>query len=90
MVDKKIWWWIIVISMAIIIIGAYYWKDDKNQCCTLLIDDPLVADGVYSYTYCKKDGKYFRSGVGGIGGVIPEQEITEQEYNSARGNGDCN
>lgn len=73
--------------MAVIIIGTFYWTDEETKCCTIS-DTILTSDGMSS-TYCKKNGKYYNSGVGGIIGTIPEHEITEHEYNSALQNGKC-
>lgn len=51
-----------------------------DNCCETGFPEN-TADGV-NYTYCKRGDKYYVSGIGGIGGTIPEKETTKEEYES--------
>lgn len=89
MISQKVIWWTIVIILAIIIIW-YFGKEEENTgCCTFNNVEPNVADGISTLTYCKRSGKYYVSGTGGITGTIPEKEISERELNAAWANGKC-
>ena len=89
--NGKIIWWTILIVMAVVIIWQFYWTDEsETKCCTMdssLI--PNIPDTDSAYTFCKRNGKYYKSYTMGMTGKPVEDEITEQQFNSAWQNGKC-
>lgn len=89
MISQKAIWWTIVIIMAIVIVWYFGKNEEKSECCTFEVDGFETSDGISSLKYCNRNGKYYVSGIGGFTGMIPEREISEQEFNSGWGSGKC-
>lgn len=90
--NGKIIWWVILGVMIVVIVWQFYWTDEsENKCCTLSseLSDANIPDTDSASTFCKRNGKYYKSYTMGITGKLVEDEISEQQFNSAWQNGKC-